>query len=106
MGYLDDYNNRLGKCEYCKYHASGSYRCKECDSNKFEDVVDLYTFIRAQSSKEAIKKFNESAEGKRLHQIMEEHRIAYNTCRDEYNKARELFIDAELKRVENSINAI
>lgn len=31
MGYLDDYNARIGKCEYCKYHnVTGSPRCAEC----------------------------------------------------------------------------
>lgn len=107
MGYLDDYNARKGKCEYCKYHnVTGSMRCAECYGYSFEDSVDLYTFIRAKASKDAIEKFNESDEGKRLHDLMEQHRQTYNQCKDSYNEERDKFVDAELKRIEEFINSI
>ncbi len=107
MGYLDDYNTRHGKCEYCKHHNSiGSNRCCECYGGAFEDAVDLYTFIRAKVSKDAVEKFNASDEGKRLYDMMEQHRQTYNQCKDSYDRAREKYIDAELKRIEESINAI
>lgn len=107
MGYLDDYNARHGKCEYCKHHnATGSHRCAECYGHAFEDAVDLYTFIRARVTKDAVEKFNVSDEGKRLYDMMEQHRQTYNQCKDSYNIARDQFVDAELKRIENSINSI
>lgn len=107
MGYLDDYNARHGKCEYCKHHsATGSHRCAECYGTAFEDSLDLYTFIRAKVSKDAVDKFNESDEGKQLFNLVEQKRLAYNESRDAYNKARDLFVDSELKRIEESINSI
>ena len=109
MGYIDDYNERRGKCEYCKHQNSS--RCTECNSGKycghsFEDSVDLYTFIRASVTKDAVEKFNASVEGKSLYDMMEQHRQTYNQCRDSYNRERDKFIDAELKRIEDAINSI
>jgi hypothetical protein len=107
MGYLDDYNSRHGKCEYCKHHNSvESNCCCDCYGGAFEDAVDLYTFIRAKVSKDAIEKFNGTDEGKRLYNMMEQHRQTYNQCKDSYNNAREKFIDEELKRVDDIINSI
>ena len=107
MGYLDDYRERHGKCEYCKHRSvTGSNRCVECYGGAFEDAVDLYTFIRARVTKDAVEKFNASDEGKRLYDMMEQHRQTYNQCKDSYDRAREKYIDAELKRIEESINSI
>lgn len=107
MGYLDDYKDRRGKCDYCKYHnATGSQRCVDCYGSAFEDTVDLYTFIRAKVTKDAIEKFNESDEGKQLYNIMDQHKQAYEQCKESYNREREKFVDAELKRIENAINAL
>ena len=109
MGYIDDYNERRGKCEYCKYQDSP--KCSECNTgmcygHSFEDSVDLYTFIRASVTKDAVKKFNASDEGKLLYDMMEQHRQTYNQCKDSYNRARDKFVDAELKRIEDAINSI
>ena len=107
MGYLDDYNARHGKCEYCKHHSvTGSYRCAECYGYAFEDNIDLYTFIRARVTEDAVEKFNASDEGKRLYDMMEQHRRTYNQCKGSYNKARDQFVDAELRRIESSIDSI
>ena len=107
MRYLDDYNARHGKCDYCKYHnATGSHRCVDCYGSAFEDTIDLYTFIRAKVTKEAIEKFNVSNEGKQLYDLMEQHKQIYNQSKDSYNRAREQFVDAELKRIENAINTL
>lgn len=107
MGYIDDYKSRNGKCEYCKHHnANCSSRCTECDRHSFEDYVDLYTFIRASVTKDAVEKFNTSDEGKSLYDMMEQHRQTYNQCKDSYNRARDKFVDSELKRVEDAINSI
>ena len=107
MGYIDDYKARNGKCEYCKHHnVNCSSRCTECDRHSFEDYVDLYTFIRASVTKDAVEKFNTSDEGKTLYNMMEQHRQTYNQCKDSYNRARDKFVDAELKRVEDAINSI
>lgn len=107
MGYLDDYNMRHGKCEYCKHHnVTGSMRCTECYGMAFEDSLDLFTFIRAKVSKDAVDKFNESDEGKRLYNAMEQYRQLYNQYRDSYNEARNRFVDDELRRIEESINSI
>jgi hypothetical protein len=107
MGYLDEYNARHGKCDFCKYgNHTGSPRCVECYGTAFEDSLDLYTFIRAKVSKDAVDKFNESDEGKQLFNLVEQKRLAYNESRDAYNKARDSFVDSELKRIEESINSI
>jgi len=107
MGYIDEYNARHGKCDYCKYHnVAESQRCTDCYGRAFEDTVDLYTFIRAKVSKDAIKRFNESTDGKRLYNIMEQHRQIYEQSKDSYNREREKFVDTELKRIENAINTL
>ena len=104
MGYLDDYKARNGKCEYCIHQNSS--KCAECYGHSFEDSIDLYTFIRASVTKDAVEKFNTSDEGKPLYDMMEQHRQTYNQCKDSYNKARDKFVDAELKHVEDAINSI
>ena len=104
MGYLDDYKARKSKCEYCIHQDSS--KCTECYGHSFEDSVDLYTFIRASVTKDAVEKFNASEEGKSLYDMMEQHRQTYNQCRDSYNRARDKFVDAELKRIEDAINSI
>jgi hypothetical protein len=107
MGYIDDYKMRYGKCEYCKYNTSiGSQRCVECYGYSFEDSVDLYTFIRAKVSKDAIHKFNESDEGKHLSDLMAQNEQLYYQSKDAYNRARDKFVDDELKRIEDSINSV
>ena len=107
MGYIDDYHERRGKCEYCKHHnATRPSKCKECYGHSFEDSVDLYTFIRASVTKDAVKKFNASDEGKLLYDMMEQQRQAYNQCKDSYNRARDKFINAELKHIDDAINSI
>ena len=107
MGYIDDYKSRNGKCEYCKHHnVNCSSICTDCDRNSFEDSIDLYTFIRASVTKDAVEKFNASDEGKPLYDMMEQHRQTYNQCKDSYNRARDKFVDLELKRVEDAINSI
>ena len=109
MGYIDDYKARNGKCEYCMHQDSS--KCADCYSGRhwghsFEDYVDLYTFIRASVTKDAVKKFNASDEGKLLYDMMEQHRQTYNQCKDSYNRARDKFINTELKRIEDAINSI
>lgn len=104
MGYLDDYKARNGKCEYCIHQNSS--KCAECYGHSFEDSIDLYTFIRASVTKDAVEKFNTSDEGKQLYDMMEQHRQTYNQCKDSYNRARDKFVDSELKRVEDAINSI
>lgn len=109
MGYIDDYKERNGKCEYCIHQDSS--KCADCYSGRnwghsFEDSVDLYTFIRASVTKDAVKKFNASDEGKPLYDMMEQQRQTYNQCKDSYNRARDKFINAELKRIEDAINSI
>lgn len=107
MGYLDDYNARHGKCEYCKHHnVTGSHRCAECYDYAFEDAVDLYTFIRARVTKDAVEKFNDSDEGKRLYDMMEQNRQTYNQCKDSYNQARDKFVDEAIKQFEDKLNLL
>lgn len=106
MGYLSDYKDRHGKCEYCKYKGSTSSRCAECYGMAFEDSVDLLSFIRTKVKQEAIDQFNESEEGKRLQQMVEHHRATYNKCCDCYNAARDKYINAALKRIEESLDSI
>ena len=109
MGYIDNYKARSGKCEYCIHQDSS--KCADCYSvrnwgHSFEDSVDLYTFIRASVTKDAVKKFNASDEGKLLYDMMEQQRQTYNQCKDSYNRARDKFINAELKRIDDAINSI
>ena len=109
MGYLDEYKARNGKCEYCIHQDSS--KCADCYSGRhwghsFEDSVDLYTFIRASVTKDAVKKFNASDEGKLLYDMMEQQRQTYNQYKDSYNRARDKFINAELKRIDDAINSI
>jgi len=108
MGYIDDYNARHGKCEYCEYYNNytGDKRCEECYGTEFKDSVDLLSFIRAKVTKDAVNKFNESEEGKRLYSMMEQHRQTYNQCKDSYNQARNKFVDEAIKQFEDKLNLL
>ena len=107
MGYVDDYKKRHGKCEFCKFHnVTGSYMCAECYGGSFKDTLDLVTFIRRRVSEDATEKFNASDRGKQLLADIDHYENLYDQCRHEYNKARDSFIDDELKRVDDIINSI
>lgn len=107
MGYIDDYKARHGKCEFCKYHNfTGSPVCAECYGYSFKDSLDLVTFIRKRVSEDATEKFNASEYGKLLLSDIEHYGQLYNKCKDEYNAARDSYIDEELKRVDGIINLI
>lgn len=107
MGYIDDYKARQGKCEFCKFHnVTGSHLCAECYGYSFKDKIDLVTFIRKRVSEDAIEKFNASEHGKQLLSNIECYKQLYDQCKDEYNAARDSFIDEELKRVDDIINSI
>ena len=107
MGYIDDYKARHGKCEFCKYHnVTGSHVCAECYGYSFKDSLDLVTFIRKRVSEDATEKFNASEYGKQLLSDIEHYEQLYNKCKDEYNTARDSYIDEELKRVDGIINLI
>ncbi len=76
-------------------------------------LICIHLFVRtnkciqiAKVSKDAIKRFNESTDGKRLYNIMEQHRQAYVQSKDLYNREREKFVDTELKHIENAINTL
>jgi len=107
MGYIDEYNARHGKCEFCKYHNfTGSPVCAECYGYSFKDSLDLVTFIRKRVSDEATKKFNASEYGKQLLSDIEHYEQLCDKCKDEYNAARDSYINEELKRVDDIINSI
>ena len=107
MGYVDDYKKRHGKCEFCKFHnVTGSYMCAECYGGSFKDTLDLVTFIRRRVSEDATEKFNESERGKQLLADIDHYENLYDQHKREYNKARDSFIDEELKRVDDIINSI
>lgn len=107
MGYTDEYKARHGKCEFCKYHnVTGSHICSECYGYSFKDSLDLVTFIRKIVSEDATKKFNMSERGKQLLSDIEHYEQLYDKCKDEYNAARDSYINEELKRVDDIINSI
>jgi hypothetical protein len=107
MGYLDDYNARIGKCEYCKFHnVTGSQRCVECYGSAFVDKLCLYEFIRKQVTENAVDKFNNTNKGKQLLEELEKCKQAYYNAEDEYDKEKNDFIQSELKRIDNTINTL
>lgn len=107
MGYLDDYKARTGKCDYCKYHnVTGSQRCADCYGTSFEDRLNLYEFIKRQVTDNATDKFNCTEKGKQLLEELDKCKQAYCNAEDEYYKEKNSFIDSELKRIDNAINAL
>lgn len=107
MGYVDDYKARHGKCEFCQFNnCTGAYVCAECYGHSFKDKLDLVTFIRKRVSEDATEKFNASERGKQLLSDIEHYEQLYDQCKDEYNTARDSFIEEELKRVDSIINSI
>lgn len=107
MGYIDEYKARHGKCEFCKYdNVTGSHVCAECYGYSFKDKLDLTTFIRKRVKEDAIEKFNSSERGKQLLSDIDHYEQLYDKCKDEYNTARDSYIDEELKRVDDIINSI
>lgn len=105
MGYLELYNERRGKCEYCK-HPSGSHACGDCWGTSFVDKLDFYGFVKQQAKKDAEEKFNKSDEGKRLLLELEQAEEKYRECQRSYRTKKDEFIDAELKRIDNEFNSI
>lgn len=105
MGYLAEYKERHGKCEYCVSHNNGGYSgCHECYGSNFKDKLDLLTYIRHRANEDASKQFDNSDEGKSLLEFVVETSKAYNDAKDKYNKAKGEFIKSELKRIESILD--
>lgn len=99
MGYLTDYKERHGKCEFC-VNNNGSYSgCHECYGSNFKDRLDLLTFINNEAERDALFKFESSDKGKELKAAVEKadfiHREAHNT----YDAEKAIFIKDEVDRI-------
>lgn len=104
MGYLSDYKERRGKCEYCVCHNGGYSGCHKCYGSNFKDKLDLLTYIRRRTEEDASNKFNQSDKGKYLLEIVEQTSQAYNEAQINYSKAKDEFIKLELKKVEDKLD--
>lgn len=105
MGYLSEYKERRGKCEYCVNHNNGGYSgCHECYGSNFKDKLDLLTYIKRRANEDASNQFDSSDEGKSLFNIVESARSAYNDAKDKYDKAKDEFIKSELKKIEDRLD--
>lgn len=105
MGYLTEYKERRGKCEYCVSHNNGGYSgCHECYGSNFKDKLDLLTYIRRRVNEDASKRFDSSDEGKSLLELVVETSKAYNDAKDKYDKVKDRFIKSELKKIEDTLD--
>lgn len=105
MGYLTEYKERRGKCEYCVSHNNGGYSgCHECYGSLFKDKLDLLTYIRRRVNEDASKQFDNSDEGKFLFDTVESTREAYNDAKNKYDKSKDEFIKSELKKIEDKLD--
>ena len=106
MTYMEEYKARKGKCEYCKNKDKGEYFCAECWGYGFADRLDFMGFVKKRVSEQAREIFDETEEGKRLLAEYNKREEEYFNAKDEYEKARDLFVDNEVKKVEAKFNAI
>ena len=104
MGYLTEYKERRGKCEYCVNHRGGYSGCHECYGSNFKDKLDLLAYIKYRVDEDASNQFNNSDEGKSLLDIVEETRKAYDDAKHKYDKSKDEFIKLELKKVEDKLD--
>lgn len=104
MGYLNEYKERHGKCEYCVHHNRFYRGCIECYDAYFQDKIDLMSYIKQRVNEDASKQFDNSDEGRSLLAIMNETSKPYIEAKANYDKAKREFIELELKKVENSLD--
>ena len=98
MTYMEEYKARNGKCEYCKNSDKGENFCAECWGYGFDDRLDFMGFVKKRVSEQASETFDETEEGKRLLAEYNKREEEYFTAKDAYEKARDLFVDNEVKK--------
>lgn len=106
MTYMEEYKARKGKCEYCKNSDKGEYFCAECWGYSFADRLDFMGFVKKRVSEQAMETFDETEEGKRLLSEYNKREEEYFTAKDAYEKARDLFVDNEVKKAESKFDSI
>lgn len=104
MGYLNEYKERHGKCEYCIHHNRLYRGCVECYDAYFKDKLDLMSYIKQRVNEDASNQFDNSDEGKSLLAIVNETYLPYMDAKEKYDKAKSEFIELELKKVESSLD--
>lgn len=105
MGYLNEYKERHGKCEYCVHHNRLYRGCVECyDDYYFKDKIDLMSYIKQRVNEDASKQFDNSDKGKSLLEIVVETSKPYIEAKEKYDKAKNEFIELELKKIEDSLD--
>ena len=63
-------------------------------------------FVKKRVSEQASETFDETEEGKRLLAEYNKREEEYFTAKDTYEKARDLFVDNEVKKVEAKFDSI
>lgn len=63
-------------------------------------------FVKKRVSEQARETFDETEEGKRLLAEYNKREEEYFTAKDTYEKARDLFVDNEVKKVEAKFDSI
>jgi hypothetical protein len=106
MTYMEEYKARKGKCEYCKNKGKGENFCAECWGYSFADRLDFMGFVKKRVSEQARETFDETEEGKRLLAEYNKREEEYFNAKDTYEKARDLFVDNEVKKVEAKFDSI
>jgi hypothetical protein len=106
MTYMEEYKARKGKCEYCKNKDKGENFCAECWGYGFADRLDFMGFVKKRVSEQARETFDETEEGKRLLAEYNKREEEYFNAKDTYEKARDLFVDNEVKKVEAKFDSI
>lgn len=105
MGYLNEYKERHGKCEYCVSHNNGGYSgCHECYGSNFKDKLDLLTYIKRRVNEDAASQFDSSDEGKSFLDAVKEAERTYYDAKDKYDKAKDEFIKSEFKKIEDRLD--
>ena len=106
MTYMEEYNARKGKCEYCKNKDKGYNFCAECWGYSFADRLDFMGFVKKRVSEQARETFDETEEGKRLLDEYNKREEEYFMAKDTYEKSRDLFVKTELEKVMTKFDSI
>lgn len=106
MGYLEDYQKRVGHCEYCTHRRDGLYCGNECYGSNFIDKLSLFDFIRENIKQKAISQFDQTEQGAKLKKDVEIASVALKKASWVYEDEKEKFVQSQLDKLNNQINSL
>ena len=105
MGYIEDYQKRIGHCEYC-IRGNGLYCEEDCYGGNFIDKLSLFDFIREDVKQKAISQFDQTEQGAKLKKEMEIASVALKKASRVYEDEKAKFRQSQLDKLNTQINSL